>query len=402
MGTAVTAASSTEEGTEEGSTTADGNDPYEGPFGWLRKVDDAVFAVEQTIVATFLSAITVMVFLDFVDRRLTAPDSRVGLLMARLFGVEDESTVHMLEHTVAPIVSAAVGLLILFFGVAATRTPRGEKLKVGARTIGVTVAFAALIAGLGYLMAWKEMAVDDFGFERRMRVFPSKYFYLLLYGLVAVPWAVKLVRTRSEDWITRLIGLVVAGGLLAVFALNYFPDEYSWSKELSLIMLLWVGFLGASICAHEGKHIKMEAASRVVPEKLEKHVTALGFLVAAFFCAIMSWLGYEYAKTTMEYGGVYEQTGVPDWFSTIAIPVAFGLTVLRFVGAAISTWMGGSYGTAEDEDLAAAKAARQGPYDPMLQDDDRHPPMEGLERLKNAESESESEDDDDEDEGDDR
>jgi len=358
MATAATAASSNEDGPDERPAQADGNDPHEGRFGWLRKADDAVFAVEQTIVATFLSAITVMVFLDFVDRRLTAPDSRVGLLMGRLFGVEDESTLHMLQHTVAPIVSSAVGLLILFFGVAATRTPRGEKLRTGAKTVGITVAFAALIAGLGYLMAWKTMGVDDFGFERRMRVFPSKYFYLLLYGIVAIPWGVKLIRTKSEDWLTRLIGLVVAGGLLAVFALNYFPDEYSWSKELSLIMLLWVGFLGASICAHEGKHIKMEAASRVVPGKIEKHVMALGFLLAAFFCGIMSWLGYEYAKTTMQYGGVYEQTGVPDWFSTIAIPVAFGLTVLRFVGAAVSTWMGGSYGHSIDDDLAAAQAAR--------------------------------------------
>ncbi len=233
MATAATAASSNEDGPEERPAHADGDDPYEGRFGWLRKVDDAIFTVEQTIVATFLSAITVMVFLDFVDRRLTAPDSRVGLLMARLFGIEDESTVHMLQHTVAPIVSSVVGVVILFFGVAATRTPRGEKLKTGAKTIGITIGLAALVAGLGYLMAWKTMGVDDFGFERRMRVFPSKYFYLLLYGLVAVPWAVKLVRTKSEGWLTRIIGLVVAGGLLAVFALNYFPDEYSWPGRRS-------------------------------------------------------------------------------------------------------------------------------------------------------------------------
>ncbi len=160
-------------------------------------------------------------------------------------------------------------------------------------------------------------------------------------------------------------------------------------------MLLWVGFLGASICAHEGKHIKMEAASRVVPEAIEKHVLALGFLVAAFFCAIMSWLGYEYAKTTMEYGGVYEQTGVPDWFSTIAIPVAFGLTVLRFVGAAVSTWMGGSYGHSIDDDLAAAQAARSGPAGAELAE-------EATESESDTESESESEPDDDADEEDDR
>lgn len=337
MATAATAESANGDGSEEASAKTDSGDPKEGPFGLLRKIDDAIFAVEQTIVATFLSAITVMVFLDFVDRRLTAPDSRVGLLLARLFGVTDEGTVHMLEHTVAPILSSVVGLVVLFFGVAATRSPRGEKSKIDGKSVLITLGVAGLITGLGFLMKWKAPGLDEFGFERRMRVFPSKYFYLLLYGLVAVPWSVQLFRKKEDGWVTRIVGLVVAGGLLAAFALSYFPDEYSWSKELSLIMLLWVGFLGASICAHEGKHIRMEAASKVVPEKIEKHISALGFLLAAFFCGIMAWLGYEYSKTTMEYGGVYEQTGVPDWFSTIAIPLAFGLTVIRFVAAAIST-----------------------------------------------------------------
>ena len=391
MATAATADSSTEDGSEEGSAQA-GDAPEGGPFGLLRKIDDAVFTVEQTIVATFLSAITVMVFLDFVDRRLTAPDSRVGLLLARLFGITDEGTVHMLEHTVAPILSSVVGLVVLFFGVAATRSPRGEKSKVDGKSALITLAFAALFTGLGFLMSWKTMGVDDFGFERRMRVFPSKYFYLLLYALVAVPWGVQLVRNKSEDWVTRILGLLVAGGLLAAFALNYFPDEYSWSKELSLIMLLWVGFLGASICAHEGKHIRMEAASRVVPEKIEKHVSALGFLVAAFFCGIMSWLGYEYTKTTLEFGGVYEQTGIPDWFSTIAIPIAFALTVLRFVAAAISTWMGGSYGASIDDDLAAAQAARVADGESDSDSDSQ----------ADSNSDSDTDDDDDEEEEDDR
>ena len=330
----------------------------DGPFAWLRRLDDAVFAVEQTIVATFLSAMTIMVFLDFVDRRLTAPDSRVGILLARLFGVTDEGTSQWLQHSVAPVVSAVVGLGVLFFGVASARTPRGQKLRVDATAVGLTLVAAAMITGLGLLMSWHAMGTDEFGFERRMRVFPSKYFYILLYCLVAVPWAVNLVRKRPQGWVARLVGLGITGGLLAAFALRYFPNEYSWSKEISLIMLLWVGFLGASICAHEGKHIRMEAASRVVPESLERYVAALGFLVAAFFCAVMAYLGWDYLGTAVELGGVYEQSGVPDYFATLAIPLAFGLTVLRFSAAAVSALRGGTYGATVDDDLAAAQAAR--------------------------------------------
>jgi len=58
MAIAVTAQSSSEAG-PEGSAQAGSEEPSGGPLALLRKIDDAIFAVEQTIVATFLSAITV-------------------------------------------------------------------------------------------------------------------------------------------------------------------------------------------------------------------------------------------------------------------------------------------------------------------------------------------------------
>ena len=88
---------------------ANGQREHTGPFAFLRRLDDALFSVEQTIVVTFLGAMTAMVFLDVVDRRLTAPDSKIGDLLGRLFGVDGGDTKTMLDQTVAPIVGALLG-----------------------------------------------------------------------------------------------------------------------------------------------------------------------------------------------------------------------------------------------------------------------------------------------------
>ena len=57
-----------------------------GALGWVRRLDDAVFAIEQAVVAVALLIITVVIFIDVVARRANAPDSKVGQLIARIAG----------------------------------------------------------------------------------------------------------------------------------------------------------------------------------------------------------------------------------------------------------------------------------------------------------------------------
>lgn len=321
---------------------------------FVRKIDDAVFAVEQTVVVTFLSAMTLMVFIDVVDRRLTAPDSKIGELLARIGGVENEATRAMLDGTVAPILGGVVGFLLLVFGFGTVS--KAEK-KFGAPTFVRAIGAAAMLAMLGWIMTAQHEVADEWGGMRQARLFPSKYFYLLLYALVVVPWTLKLLRNKPKGWEKRVLGFVVGGGLLAYFGLTYFPDEYSWSLEVSGIMLLWVGSLGASVCVYTGKHIRLEALQKTVPGKFRKYVIAGGFFVAAGFIGFLAYLGYDYVAAQIEFHAVFEQTGIPDWVASIAIPVAFLLAAIRFAGGAVSALQGGSYGVSKNEELAAAAAA---------------------------------------------
>ena len=59
--------------------------------------------------------------------------------------------------------------------------------------------------------------------------------------------------------------------------------------------------------------------------------------------------------------GRFEQTNVPDWVATIAVPAAFAMTTIRYVSAALSAILGGSYGATSEEEavLAAAQVQKQ-------------------------------------------
>ncbi|RLB40931.1 MAG: hypothetical protein DRH30_07815 [Deltaproteobacteria bacterium] len=317
--------------------------PYGGRFGILRRIDDWIFNIEMGILWTFLGVSAIMVFLDVMYRRLAAPDSKVAELAARIFGVESPEGIERLT-AIGPKASAVIGVALVYFAFWTAEEHAAEPGKQSRIKPILETIFAS--AGLG-LLGWIMVRPDV----------ESRWFYLLLYSLCAGFWLFNLFRERGPDLAAKLVSFLVVTAIYVYITLKYFPDGYSWSKELSLIMLLWVGFLGASVCAHEGKHIQVGALKRVVPPSMSRWMDALGFVFTAAFCFFMAMLGYEYAKEALTLEGRFEQTNIPDWVATIAVPAAFAMTSIRYIAAAFSSIMGGSYGAApEDESIAAAAA----------------------------------------------
>ena len=324
------------------------DNPYEGPWGPIRRIDDWIFTVEMGILWTFLGVSAVMVFLDVMYRRLAAPDSKVAELTARILGIESPEAMETLT-TIGPIVTGLIGIGLVYFAFWTAEKHASEGR--GQSRIKPLIETVVACAGLG-LLGWIMIQPSV----------ESRWFYLMLYTLCAGAWLFKLLRERAPGWISQLIAFVVITALYVNVTLNYFPDGYSWSKELSLIMLLWVGFLGASVCAHQGKHIQVGALKRVVPPSMSRFTDAIGYLLTAAFCFFVALLGYEYAAEALQLEGRFEQTNVPDWVATIAVPAAFAMTRVRYIAAAFSSILGGSYGAAPEEEAlaAAAQASKKG------------------------------------------
>ncbi len=330
----------TEQGAETSTTSP----------GWvrgLRRLDEVVYAVELVVVVGSLVAMTLFVFVDVVYRRLSAPDSKLGALLAALTGVREEAGRRWIDAYLVPPLTLVLALGLLWFALRTGEARRGRSWL--GRPWG-----APLLASLGVGV----LAV--LGWSMLQPWMPSWAYYVLLAALITGGYAAWLARVRPSGWMLRFAASLLAWGGFSAVAYTYFPEGYSWSKEVSLVMLLWVGFVGASVCVHDGKHLRMEALERLVPERWRRHGRALGFLVTAAFCAFMAGLGFLYVFDPVSgakaLGGVFEQTGIPDWLAILAVPVGFSVAGARFLAAACSSWLGGSYGQpAQEEALQQAR-----------------------------------------------
>lgn len=142
-----------------------------------------------------------------------------------------------------------------------------------------------------------------------------------------------------------LVGLGTSGaGWLFV---KIMPNGIVQAQPICLSLLLWLSLIGASLAAHDRRHLSLDVGSKLWPEALRPKVSAVGHLVSALFCLgilvlstrsvldhVSTWAGSEGAA------GVISGTGIPKWFAAAAIPYGSIALAFRFVLEAIRSWKG--------------------------------------------------------------
>jgi TRAP-type C4-dicarboxylate transport system permease small subunit len=150
--------------------------------------------------------------------------------------------------------------------------------------------------------------------------------------LPALGWSV--VGTAVLYGVVRLVVIVLPNGLV-------------WSQPAALVLTLWVGFVGASMCTHENKHLKVEAVKRHIPPALRRWVALVSHLATAAFCLALMWLSIRYVRFNYEEwvatdhrGGLFQGMDAPKWMGFLVLPLAFLTMGVRFLGMAVKGFRG--------------------------------------------------------------
>jgi TRAP-type C4-dicarboxylate transport system permease small subunit len=158
--------------------------------------------------------------------------------------------------------------------------------------------------------------------------------------LLGVVYAALRTRGEPAEKKTAIRSVVVAaaiyGGLrLFVWVL---PNGLVWSQTLGLVLMLWVGLLGASLAAHDHRHLSLDLGSKLWPKKALPTVQAVGNVVTAGFCFVFAFLAVrsigdhlkDYTDTDGA-GGIFVALPIPKFAAFAVIPVAFVIMAVRFL-----------------------------------------------------------------------
>lgn len=150
----------------------------------------------------------------------------------------------------------------------------------------------------------------------------------------------KTIRTLNTGLLfierSLVIALVVIMVLLAfvqVVLRNYFSMGILWADPLLRHMVLWVGFLGASLATQRERHISIDLITRFVSARAANLIRILTNLFACIVSYILARAGWTFLKAEMESESILLTIGTmefPSWWFQVIIPAGFGLMCLRF------------------------------------------------------------------------
>lgn len=153
----------------------------------------------------------------------------------------------------------------------------------------------------------------------------------------------KMRRTVSlpKAFLFSIVGVVAAYGLIRLFV-AFMPNGLIWSQRLALVLTLWVGFVAASMCTHENKHLKVEAAQRAIPDSAKPYVSFLSALFSATVCLVLMWLSTRFVLRAHDdflrsegRGGLVEGLGLPLYQALAVLPLSFSIMSVRFLARGI-------------------------------------------------------------------
>ncbi|MCZ6661066.1 MAG: TRAP transporter small permease [bacterium] len=142
---------------------------------------------------------------------------------------------------------------------------------------------------------------------------------------------------RLDDWLATveswsligLVSLMVGLAFAQVVLRNIFRLGLPWADIVLRHMVLWAGFLGASLATRQGRHIAIDVASRFLPPVARRWLSTALSLAACIICLFLASAAWTFVAAERLGQGLLLQ-GFPVWWAQVIIPVGFGLMAFRF------------------------------------------------------------------------
>jgi len=133
----------------------------------------------------------------------------------------------------------------------------------------------------------------------------------------------------EKSFLILILSTMVILAFAQVLLRNFFSTSLLWGDTLLRHLVLWVGFLGASLAAKERKHINIDVLTRLLPVIWKRVVGVIVNLFSAVVCFFLMRASMTFVQFEKE-GGAVLIPHVPMWFFQTIIIIGFGLLMFRF------------------------------------------------------------------------
>jgi TRAP-type C4-dicarboxylate transport system permease small subunit len=134
-----------------------------------------------------------------------------------------------------------------------------------------------------------------------------------------------------------LVFLTIIFGWL-VFGRYVLNDTPTWVEQVALLLVVYIGFLGASIGVHKKTHLGVSVFREISPKPVQKLFEFLSYLIMAGFSLVMAFYGYK--LTVFKWGALIPLINVTEGLRALPIMLSGVFIFLFSIGHLIHFFKG--------------------------------------------------------------
>ena len=299
--------------------------------GFLARFDRHVYGFEKGIVTGALLVMTFTYVFMIIHRQMSG-NTVMDEVLFKMYGYASDGEVPdaLREHITGVLSPLILGAIALVLSLLAVRT----RWRSGEHSNGDKEPWRS------FLLQSVLITAAIYGFMKLVGELPSKHVCLMTTALCVVPGA--FYAWKGREW-GLLAGFVFASLFVGTFFIIEVEDAYPWAGHFSLVLLFYVGFMGASMATRDGRHVTIDAVRKKIARKYLYLYNSIGTIVTILMTIFLLLLAYEHLRVPLleyiefkadggakGYGHYIEGTELPVFMVSAPIFVAFLMMVLRF------------------------------------------------------------------------
>ena len=161
--------------------------------------------------------------------------------------------------------------------------------------------------------------------------------------------SLKLILTNLDAIITAVtLSICVVLVNANVIMRYFFNSPIRWAEEVVTSLFVWTVFIGSAYAYRKHSHLGVDILVNLMPPKMKAVVKSVMSVVELLVLTMLTWISSEYV-----YHLIYNRAGklkivmtdmlrIPKWWTAIAVPVGFGLSVIYsvyFMAKAVRAYM---------------------------------------------------------------
>jgi TRAP-type C4-dicarboxylate transport system permease small subunit len=140
-----------------------------------------------------------------------------------------------------------------------------------------------------------------------------------------------VLNNAEEILLVAFIATTVILIFVQVVMRYVFNHSLAWTEELARYLFIWESWIGISIGAKRGKHIKIELLTNVMKGKPLAFVLTLADLFTLFFIVVLIYYGAELTDKVLAMTTRSSALRIPMWMIYASLPVGCGFMGIRVI-----------------------------------------------------------------------